>query len=204
LLISFGAIGEWPLAVGLSDGMTLKDGSLGPPLQPARLLEILNRHGVDFVVVGGLAGLAHGSSYPTFDLDVAYARSEANLHCMVKALEEMDVTLRGAPPELSFQLDARTLANGANFTFDSAFGRFDILGDIDGMRDYESLRSRACVEKIDGVAVRVASIDHLIAMKRTANRPKDRLAVEEYIVIADEQQRLAQEEAGDGDAGSGG
>jgi ASC-1-like (ASCH) protein len=176
------------------------DESLGPPLQPGRLLEILSRHGVDFVVIGGLAGSAHGSAYPTFDLDVAYARDKANLERLVVALEEMGVSLRGAPADLPFLLDARTLANGANFTFNSAFGRFDILGDVEGIRDYESLRSAARIETIDGVAVRVASIDHLIAMKRIANRPKDRMAVEEYIVIADGQKKWARgkKERGEG------
>jgi hypothetical protein len=169
------------------------DEALGPSLQPGRLLEILVRHGVDFVVVGGLAGSAHGSAYPTFDLDISYARDRANLERLAAALQEMQVSLRGAPADLAFQLDAKTLSNGANFTFNSAFGRFDILGDVEGIRDYESLRDEARIEAIDGVDVRIASIDHLIAMKRIANRPKDRMAVEEYIVIADGQKKLARE-----------
>lgn len=159
-----------------------------------RLLEILVRHGVDFVVVGGIAGSAHGSVYATFDLDIAYARDDANLARVVAALDEMEVSLRGEPADLPFQLDAQTLANGANFTFASKFGSFDILGAIEGVRDYESLRSDASVEAIAGAAVRIASIDHLIAMKRKANRPKDQVAVEEYIVLADLQKQKAKEE----------
>jgi hypothetical protein len=164
------------------------------PLQLDRLLEILERHGVDFVIVGGVAGNAHGSALATFDLDIAYARDKANLRRMVAALREIRVTLRGAPADLPFQLDVRTLANGANFTFDSEFGSFDILGAIEGIRDYESLRADAVVAKIGGGEMRIASIDHLIAMKRKANRPKDQLAVEEYIVLADLHKKQARTE----------
>jgi hypothetical protein len=164
----------------------------GSSLEAGPLLKALTDRGVDFVVVGGMAGLAHGSGYPTFDLDIAYARDQANLERMAAALGELEVTLRGAPADLPFQLDARTLANGANFTFDSPYGSFDILGDVAGIADYEALRGDAVAATIEEREVKVASIDHLIAMKRAANRPKDKLMVEEYIVIAD-RQRAAEE-----------
>jgi predicted nucleotidyltransferase len=160
------------------------------PLKADRLLRALSEHGVDFVVIGGMAGLVHGSAYPTFDLDVAYLRDSANLERMAAALQDLDVSLRGAPADLPFQVDARTLANGANFTFDSPHGSFDILGDVAGIGAYEALRNGAVVATIEGIEVRVASIDHLIAMKRAANRTKDKLMVEEYIVLADEQRRV--------------
>lgn len=163
------------------------------PLQASPLLRALAEQGVEFVVVGGMAGLAHGSSYPTYDLDIAYARDRENIARMVAALEGIEVTLRGAPADLPFQLDVRTLENGANFTFDSPYGSFDILGDVAGIGAYEELRREAVVATIEDVEVRVASIDHLIAMKRAANRPKDQLMVEEYIVIADEQRKLREQ-----------
>lgn len=153
------------------------------------LLEPLVRHGVDFVLIGGMAGFVHGSSYPTYDLDVAYDRGRGNLERLVAALTELGVTLRGAPPDLPFILDERTLENGANFTFTTAHGDLDILADISGISSYEQLSREARETTVAGVRVRVASIDHLIAMKRASNRPKDRLMLEEYIVIADEQQR---------------
>lgn len=167
-----------------------------PRLDLGSLLGALVRHGVDFVVVGGVAGLAQGSAYPTFDLDVAYARDRGNLERLVRALRDLDVGLRGAPPDLPFVLDATTLENGANLTFDTAFGKFDVLGDLEGSGGYDSLRGRAVLTVVAGVEVRIASIDHLIAMKRKANRPKDRNMVEEYIVLADEIRRRETEEDG--------
>ena len=149
-------------------------------------MEALERHGVDFVVVGGVAGLAQGSSYPTYDLDVAYARDPGNLRRLADALAAIGVTLRGAPSDLPFQLDAQTLANGANFTFDTEFGSFDILGDIAGVKSYEGLRKASELKRIAGVEVRVASLDDLISMKRAANRVKDQLMVVEYVELADE------------------
>lgn len=160
-----------------------------PRLDLGTLLGALTKRGVDFVVIGGIAGLAQGSSYPTYDLDVAYARDRSNLERLVKALRDLDVTLRGAPADLPFLLDVRTLENGANFTFDTPFGKFDILGDVEGSGGYDSLRKSALITVVAGSEVRVASIDHLIAMKRAANRPKDQLMVEEYIVLADEIRR---------------
>jgi hypothetical protein len=159
---------------------------LPPPLDAKPLLLALQRHGVDFVVVGGLAGMAHGSTYPSFDLDVAYARDRPNLERMAAALRDLKVTLTNAPADLPFQIDARTLENGANFTFDTAHGRFDILGDIKGISSYEDLRKHAKLAAIEGVEIRLASIDHLIGMKRAADRPKDRIMLEDYIALADE------------------
>jgi hypothetical protein len=163
--------------------MALED--LGKSLQAKPLLETLERHGVDFVVVGGVAGLAQGSSYPTYDLDVAYARDPANLRRLADALAAIGVTLRGAPPDLPFQLDAQMLANGANFTFDTEFGSFDVLGDVAGIKSYEELRGASQLKRVAEVEVRVASLDDLISMKRAANRVKDQLMVVEYVELAE-------------------
>lgn len=163
-----------------------------PPKAPnlRKLLEPLVTHGVDFVVVGGMAGISHGSNYPSFDLDVAYSRDRANVVRLVAALEEIEVRLRGGPDDLPFVLDTRTIENGANFTFVTPFGDLDILGDVAGISAYEGLRAGAVEKEVSGIPVRIASISDLIAMKRAANRTKDKLMVEEYIAIADEQRRL--------------
>jgi hypothetical protein len=169
-----------------------------PPRAPdlRALLMPLVRHRVDFVLVGGMAGISHGSSYPSYDLDVVYARDRDNIGRLVDALREIDVRPRGAPADLPFLLDAKTIENGSNFTFVTPHGDFDILGHADGMPGFDELKAEAAVHEVLGLDIRVASIDHLIAMKRAANRPKDKLMVEEYIVLADEQGKAA--EAADG------
>lgn len=167
-----------------------------PPLQAHPLLKALVDHGVDFVLVGGMAGIALGSSYPTYDIDVAYSRDQANLERLARVLTELRVSLRvqGEAADLPFLADARSLGNGANFTFMTEFGMFDVLGDLAGIRSYEDLRRDATMQEVEGLPIRVSSIGHLISMKRAANRTKDKLMLEEYIVIADEQKRLAREE----------
>lgn len=169
-----------------------------PPEAPriAKLVGPLVRHGVDFVVVGGQAGTAQGSSYPTYDVDVAYARGRPNAVCLVEALKEIGVRLRGAPDDLPFQLEPETIENGANFTFDTPYGSFDVLADLGGIRSYDELKALADEKDLGGYTVPVASIDHLIAMKRAANRTKDKLMLDEYIVIADEQRRVEEEAGG--------
>lgn len=156
-----------------------------PEFDPQPLLEVLVRHEVDFVLIGGLAGTALGSAYITYDLDLAYERSQANLERLAAALTELGATLRGSPPNLPFQPDTETLRAGMNFTFDTRFGSLDILGEPAGAPRYEELRSAASSETLWGAAIRIASLDHLIAMKEAAGRDKDKLHASEYRVISD-------------------
>jgi hypothetical protein len=168
-----------------------------PEFAPRKLLETLVLHDVDFVLIGGMAGVARGSSYVTLDVDVAYDRARANLERLAGALQELDAKLRGAPPDLPFVPDAKTLENGANFTFDTRYGSLDILADPAGAPAYAALRDEAGDELVvEGFPIRVASLDHLIAMKEAARRPKDLLMASEYRVLSDELRRPRDETTG--------
>jgi hypothetical protein len=169
-----------------------------PPKAPdlRKLFGPLVAHGVNFVLIGGMAGIARGSSYPSYDLDVAYARDKANMGRLVAALKEIGVRLRGVPADLPFQLDERTIENGANFTFVTPYGDLDVLADVAGVRSYDELSEAAEEKELFGFPVRVASLDHLIAMKRAANRPKDQNMVEEYVVMADKVRRQEESDSG--------
>jgi hypothetical protein len=114
------------------------------------------------------------------------ARDPDNLEHLATALRELQVTLRNPPPDLPFRVDARTLRSGAMFTFETPYGSFDILSDPVGAPKYEVLKRFAEETEVDGVPVRVASLDHLIAMKEATGRPRDKLAAAEYRVLSDE------------------
>ncbi len=151
------------------------------------MLDALLEHKVDFVLIGGLAGVARGSSYATYDVDIAYARERDNLERLAAALRALRATLRGAPSGLPFQLDAKTLESGAQFTFQTPYGSLDILSDPDGAPSYAALKSAAGDPvAFEGVPLHVASLDHLIAMKEASGRTKDKLMATEYRQLADE------------------
>src|SRR5687767_4492919 len=90
-----------------------------------RIAELLLAHGVEFMVIGGQAAVLHGSPLPTLDIDLCYRRTAENLERLARALQDLHPTLRGAPPDLPFRLDAQSLALGANFTFTTDLGPLD-------------------------------------------------------------------------------
>lgn len=153
---------------------------------PLRILKTLHRDGVRFVVIGGIAGRLWGSTTVTNDLDICYARDPENLKALAAALAELSVTLRGVDRDLPFIADAKTLKMGDHFTFTSIAGNFDIIGTPAGSNGYESLLRTATVMEVEGLPIRVASLDDLIAMKRAAGRPKDLIEVEILSAVREE------------------
>jgi hypothetical protein len=159
-----------------------------PPFDPLRALHTLVDHGVRFVLIGGYAGALRGSPMITGDVDVCYARDDENLERLAGALGSLDARLRGAPPEVPFRLDARTLRAGDHFTFTTSAGPIDILGTPAGTKGLSDLDATATDEVIDGLTIRVASIEDLIRMKRAAGRAKDRIELEWLSAVRDEAQ----------------
>jgi len=154
-----------------------------PELHLRSLLGRLAAHQVDFVVVGGIAMIAHGSGRLTQDLDICYSTSAPNLDALGKALTALGASLHGVPDRVPFVPDGRTLRRTMTLTLDSNEGKIDLLVDPAGAPRYPLLRDRAIEAELDGITVRIASLDDLEAMKRASGRPKDLIDLEEIEVI---------------------
>jgi predicted nucleotidyltransferase len=151
-----------------------------------QFLRLLAEHQVAFIVVGGVAAIAHGSARHTVDLDIVYQRSAANLDRLVAALAALQPYLRGAPPGLPFRWERATLARGLNFTLTTSIGNLDILGEITGGGTYEDLLRESVELDLFGIRCRCLTVRQLIRAKRAAGRPKDFEAIAELEAIEEE------------------
>lgn len=154
--------------------------------QLERLLAALHRARVEFIIVGGVAARAHGSSRLTDDLDVCYSRTPANLARLVDALAPLEPYLRGAPPGLPFEWSVATLRAGLNFTLATTAGAIDLLGEITGGGRYDQLLPHALEIEIFGHQTWLLDLPWLIRVKRAAGRPKDLEVIAELEALEEE------------------
>jgi hypothetical protein len=146
---------------------------------------------VEFIVIGGQAESLMGSPRPTFDSDLSYRRTAENLRRLAAALRELKPTLRGAPPDLPFVIDDRSLALGSNFTFNTPYGKLDLLGWVEPIGDYDALLKNAETHDLGGVPVRTIGLEDLIRVKKHIRRGKDQQSLLQLLAI-----RKAREDTG--------
>jgi len=172
-----------PLVAGLSKagrqsrGLDQQQDQEPDMLDAAGLLRRLNEQQVEYVLVGGLAMIAHGSAYTTSDLDICYRRSPTNIGKLVAALGTIHAYLRGAPANLPFRFDPPTIQAGLNFTLKTDLGDIDLLGEITGLGSYEQTLAQSEEQSLFEMPVRILSLDGLIAAKKAAGRLKDQLHI---------------------------
>ncbi|HET7868874.1 MAG TPA: hypothetical protein VFM85_00955 [Actinomycetota bacterium] len=160
-----------------------------PRFDPLAVLRTLVDQGVRFVLIGGFAAAIRGSPVITGDIDICYARDDDNLEHLATALGKLGATLGGVPSDAPFQPDAQTLKAGDHFMFATNEGPLDCFGTPAGTDGFADLDPSGTVEDLDGLVVRVASVDDLIRMKRAAGRPQDLIAVEWLAALRDELDR---------------
>src|SRR3954454_10637180 len=148
-----------------------------------RIAEVLTRHGVEFIVIGGQAEWVMGSPRITYDVDLCYRRNRQNLAQLASALKELNPTLRGAPPDLPFVIDVKTLELGSNFTLNTSIIDLDLLGYVEPIGDFEALIKRAQTYRVGSYDLQVIDLDDLIKVKQHIRRSKDQDSLMQLLAI---------------------
>lgn len=167
----------------MSEGGPARSG----PFDPEPILAVLERHGVEYVVVGGFAARMHGATRPTRDVDVTPATSQENLDRLAAALRELHARVRteAVPDGLPFSTSAEALAGQRMLNLQTAHGELDLTirpAAFEG--GYEELAPRAIRRNVGNVQVRVAALADVIRSKETAGRRKDQEALPELYQLA--------------------
>jgi hypothetical protein len=140
-----------------------------------RILEVLHRNKVAYILIGGLAAVYHGSPFPTEDADITPERNRRNLDKLATALRELNARVRtdSEPGGLPFRCDSEALAAAETWNLTTDAGDLDVSFQPSGTRGYRDLRRDAAQVELYGVSVRIASLGDVIRSKQAANRPKD-------------------------------
>jgi hypothetical protein len=150
-----------------------------PEFRPEKLLEVLARHGVRSVLIGGFAAVIHGSPYVTTDVDVVPESTPENLKRLSAALDELHAKVwTDAEPEgVPFDHDPRSLASVETWNLVTDYGRLDVTFAPSGTSGYSDVARDAVHLRILGAEVDVASLADVIRSKEAAGREKDRLVL---------------------------
>ncbi len=141
------------------------------------LLERLVNAGVNFVIVGGFAGVVHGCTYVTQDIDICCDFSPDTLLALQKAISDLHPVHRMTPGRKGLKLTEQTCGQFKNLYLDTDIGQLDCLSFIDGLGDYSEVKQESELIEVEEIRMRVLSVDALIKAKKTMNRLRDKEAV---------------------------
>lgn len=161
---------------------------------PTAVLEVLVRHQVRFVVIGGFAAAVNGAPYTTFDIDITPDADPANLDRLSAALAELEARIRTEedPQGVPFAHTGRSLGAAGLWNLTTRYGDLDIAVRPAGTTGYADLRRDAVTLVLHGVTVAVASLADVVRSKEAAGRPKDRAALpllRETLAMLEERRR---------------
>ena len=156
---------------------------------PEKLIQVLAKHRVDFVLIGALAARLQGFPRLTADADITPARNPDNLNRLAAALRELRarVFTEAVPEGLEFDCSAQTLSRAEMWNLVTAAGRLDLAFTPSGTTGYEDLIRGALRFEVYGVELLAASLEDIIRSKEAADRPQDR----QDVVVMREIQRRA-------------
>jgi predicted nucleotidyltransferase len=144
--------------------------------EPQAILAALDRHGVRYVLIGGLAAILHGAPHVTTDVDIVPEEALQNLERLSTVLRELNARIRvaGEDDGVPFGHDAELLQRVRTWNLVTDKGNLDITFVPSGTRGYEDLRRDVVSMRVRGVDVPVASLADVIRSKEAAGRERDR------------------------------
>jgi hypothetical protein len=152
---------------------------LTPTFVPQDILAALDRGGVRYVLIGGLAAILHGAPHLTTDVDIVPEEGLRNLERLSAVLRELNARIRvtGEERGVPFNHDAESLRRVGIWSLETDHGDLDITFVPSGTQGYEDLRRDVVPMKVRGVDVPVASLADVIRSKEAAGRERDRVVL---------------------------
>lgn len=154
-----------------------------------KILKTLSEAKVDFVLIGGLAAVVHGSAYVTRDVDVCLLLTPENIQKLRTCLAPFNPKHRMTPQKLSFLDFPEYLTGIKNLYVQCDLGTLDLLGNVPGVGTFDEIKSRANEIDVEGLKIKVISIDDLIKSKKIVGRPKDHATILELNVIQEKMKK---------------
>jgi hypothetical protein len=146
------------------------------PFDPERIVSVLARHGVRYVLIGALAARLQGFPRLTADADITPSRDPANLEKLAAALRELKarVYTEDAPDGLAFDISAPALSRAELWNLITSAGRLDIVFKPAGTKGYDDIKASALRYQVFGVELHAAALRDIVRSKKAAGRPQDR------------------------------
>jgi len=129
------------------------------------MLRVLSEEKVRFILVGAYALAAHGYPRATMDIDIWVMPSPQNADALLRALSRFGAPLHNLTKE-------DLLKEGTIFQIGVAPRRIDIITTASGLQ-FETTYQNSIPVNIEGIEVRIPSVDDLILNKRAIGRTKD-------------------------------
>ncbi len=164
-----------------------------PEFDPRAIFDLLERHEVRYVVIGGVAAILHGAAHVTTDVDVVPQDARDNLERLSDALNEIHARIRvsGEPDGIPFDHSPESLARVRIWNLQSDLGDLDLTFEPSGTRGYDDLTRDAIVMHLRSGDVPVASLADVIRSKEAADRPRDRAVLPGLRALLSSQRRGA-------------
>jgi predicted nucleotidyltransferase len=151
-----------------------------------RLVSALADADVQFIIIGGVSAIIHGSVHTTNDIHIFYPRHGENVAHLTRALAPFHPRPVDLPAGLPFLWEESTLSNATLLTLQTDVGRIDLLAEVSGLGSFEQVWAESPEVELYGCRVRTLNL--LIAAKRAAGRAKDLRVIPELESLLEAQE----------------